>query len=157
MRATVLDLPGSAAIGRELIAGSGLSERVTFRDGDATAADLAASSAADTDGGYDAVLCFNLVHHLTPGEAAALFARIGGVLRPGGTLAVLDVFAQPGRRASAHADLLALFTFLSSGARGHTPADLAAWLQAAGLTPPRKVPLLRIPGLALQVATKPTT
>jgi cyclopropane fatty-acyl-phospholipid synthase-like methyltransferase len=174
LRATILDLPGSVAVGRELIAAAGLSDRVRFRVGDATTADLTAdltvdvdtvdvdtvdsgavdSGAAGTAGGYDAVLCFNLVHHLTPDAAAALFRRIGAALKPGGTLAVLDVFAEPGRRASAHADILALFTYLSSGARGHTPRDLEAWLQAAGFAPPKKIRLLRIPGLALQVSTR---
>jgi SAM-dependent methyltransferase len=152
LHATVLDLPGSAAVGRELIAAAGLSDRVTFRDGDATKADLRAADGA----GYDAVLCFNLVHHLTPGEAAALLRRIAAALNPGGTLAVLDVFAEPGRRASAHADMLALFVYLSSGARGHTPRDLAAWLRDAGLTPARRISLLRMPGLTLRVSTKPT-
>ncbi len=150
LRATVLDLPGSAAIGRELIAAAGLSDRVAFRDGDATTADLT----ADAGGGYDAVLCFNLVHHLAPDEAATLFRKIGAALRPGGTLAVLDVFAEPGRRASAHADMLALFVYLSSSARGHTPRDLAGWLREAGFAPPRKIRLLRLPGLTLQVSTK---
>jgi SAM-dependent methyltransferase len=156
LRATVLDLPGSAAIGRELIGAAGWSDRVRFRDGDATTTDLAAL-AADTDGGYDAVLCFNLVHHLPPDAAAALFRRIAAALRPGGTLAVLDVFADPGRRASAHADMLALFVYLSSGARVHTPRELAGWLGSAGFAPPKKIRLLRIPGLALQVTTRSNT
>ena len=146
LHATVLDLPGSAAIGRELIAAAGLADRVSFREGDATTADL--------DRGYDAVLCFNLVHHLPPDEAAALFRKIGDAINPGGTLAVLDVFAEPGRRASAHADLLALFVYLSSGARVHTPRELGGWLHDAGFAPPKKIRILRIPGLALQVATK---
>jgi len=150
LRATVLDLPGSAAIGRELIAAAGLADRVTFRDGDATTADLA----ADTGGGYDAVLCFNIVHHLAPAAAAALFRKIAAALNPGGTLAVLDVFAEPGRRASAHADMLALFVYLSSGARVHTPKELGEWLRDAGFSPPRRIRLLRIPGLVLQVAAR---
>jgi SAM-dependent methyltransferase len=146
LTATVLDLPGSAAIGRELIAAAGLADRVLFRDGDATVADLGT--------GYDAVLCFNLVHHLTPDATAALFHRIGGALKPGGTLAVLDAFAEPGRRASAHGDILALFVYLSSGARVHTPRELNGWLRDAGFTPPRKIRVLRIPGLSLWVASK---
>lgn len=150
LRATVLDLPGSAAVGRELIAAAGLADRVAFRDADAATADLA----ADSGGGYDAVLCFNVVHHLAPADAAALFRRIGAVLKPGGTLAVLDVFAEPGRRASAHADMLALFVYLSSGARVHTPRELGEWLRAAGFAPPRKIRILRIPGLALRVTTR---
>jgi SAM-dependent methyltransferase len=146
LTATVLDLPGSAAVGRELIAAAGLADRVLFRDGDATTADLGS--------GYDAVLCFNLVHHLAPDAVASLFRRIAGALKPGGTLAVLDVFAEPGRRGSAHADMLALFVYLSSGARVHTPRELGDWLSDAGFGAPRKIRVLRMPGLSLQVATK---
>jgi ubiquinone/menaquinone biosynthesis C-methylase UbiE len=146
LTATVLDLPGSAAIGREVIAGAGLSDRVRFRDGDATMADLGS--------GYDAVLCFNLVHHLTPEQAAALFLRAGEALKPGGTLAVLDAFAEPGRRASAQGDMLALFVYLSSGARVHTSAELDGWLRDAGFASTRTIRILRIPGLTLRVAQR---
>jgi SAM-dependent methyltransferase len=151
LTATVLDLPGSAAIGREIIAAAGLEDRVQFRDGDATVADLAAG----IDGGYDAVLCFNLVHHLTPERAADLFRRAREALKPGGTLAVLDVFAGSGRRPAAHADLLALFVYLSSGAQVHTSGQLSAWLRDAGFGRPRKIRVLRIPGLSLWVARRP--
>ncbi|HEX9040302.1 MAG TPA: class I SAM-dependent methyltransferase [Trebonia sp.] len=147
LTATVLDLPGSAAIGREIIAAAGMSDRVLFREGDVTAADLG--------DGYDAVLCFNLVHHLGPDQIADLFRRAGKALNPGGTLAVLDVFADHGGRAQAQADMLALFVYLSSGAQVHTPAELAGWLGDAGFAPPRKVRVLRLPGLTLQVARKP--
>jgi 2-polyprenyl-3-methyl-5-hydroxy-6-metoxy-1,4-benzoquinol methylase len=147
LTATVLDLPGSAAAGREVIAAAGMSDRVLFRDGDVTSADLGA--------GYDAVLCFNLVHHLEPGQIADLFRRAATALNPGGTLAVLDVFADHGRRQQAQADMLALFVYLSSGAQVHTPAELAGWLEDAGFAPPRKVRVLRIPGLTLQVTRKP--
>jgi SAM-dependent methyltransferase len=144
LTATVLDLPGSAAVGREIIAEADLSDRVLFRDGDVTTADLG--------GGYDAVLCFNLIHHLAPAQAAGLLRRIRAALKPGGTLAILDVFAEPGRRASAHADMLALFVYLSSGAQVHTPAELDGWLRDAGFASRREIPMLRMPGLSLRVA-----
>ena len=146
LTATVLDLPGSVAIGREIIAAAGLTDRVRFRAGDVTTADLGA--------GYDAVLCFNLVHHLTPEQVADLFRRAREALKPGGTLAVLDVFADSDRRAPAHANVLALFVYLSSGAQVHTSGQLAAWLRDAGFGPARKIRILRIPGLALQVARR---
>jgi hypothetical protein len=63
LTATVLDLPGSAAIGREIIAEAGLSDRVRYQDGDAAVADLGT--------GHDLVLCFNLVHHLRPRRSSA--------------------------------------------------------------------------------------
>jgi protein-L-isoaspartate O-methyltransferase len=146
LTATVLDLPGSVAIGQEIIAAAGLADRVRFRAGDVTTADLGS--------GYDAALCFNLVHHLTPEQAVGLFGRAREALKPGGTLAVLDVFADTGRRASAHANVLALFVYLSSGAQVHTSAQLTDWLRDAGFGPPRTIRILRIPGLTLRVARR---
>lgn len=147
LTATVLDLPGSAAVGREIIAAAGMSDRVRHRDGDATAGDLGS--------GYDAVLCFNLVHHLTQDQIVALFAKIHAALVPGGVFAVMDGFAEPGRRAPNAGCVLSLFVYLSSGSAVHAPAELRAWLRAAGFGPPRKVRVLRIPGQALYVTRKP--
>jgi cyclopropane fatty-acyl-phospholipid synthase-like methyltransferase len=139
--ATVLDLPGSARIGREIIAAAGMSDRVRHRDGDALTADLG--------GPYDLILCFNLVHHLTPDEIVDLFRRFHDALAPGGSLAVMDGFADPARRASAAGNVLGLFVYLSSGSGAFTPDQLHGWLKTAGFAPPRKVPMRRIPGLAL--------
>ena len=146
LRATVLDLPGSAAIGREIMAGAGMADRVSHRDGDATKDHLG--------DGYDGVLCFNLVHHLTPDHIVALFGRIYEALAPGGTLAVMDAFADPGRRQSAAANFLGLFVYLSSGSQVHTPAQLHEWLRQAGFAAPRRIRILRIPGQAMYVVSK---
>jgi cyclopropane fatty-acyl-phospholipid synthase-like methyltransferase len=148
LTATVLDLPGSAAVGREIVAAAGMADRVLFKDGDATAGDL---SAGDVGSGYDAVLCFNLVHHLAPDQIPALFGKARDALAPGGTLAVMDAFADPARRGSAAANFLGLFVYLSSGSQVHTPAQLRGWLREAGFGVPRRVRVLRIPGLSLYV------
>ena len=145
LTATVLDLPGSAAIGREIIARAGLADRVTFREGDAITAGLG--------GGYDAVLCFNLVHHLKPGQIVRLFGKIREALAPDGRLAIMDTFADPGRRTSAAADFLGLFVYLSSGSAVASPAQLRGWLSEAGFGAPRRKRVLRIPGQALYVVT----
>jgi SAM-dependent methyltransferase len=147
LTATVLDLPGSTAVGREIIAGAGLADRVLFRDADVTTADLG--------GGYDAVLCFNLVHHLTADQTGSLFRKIHAALAPGGVLAVMDVFADPGRRAPS-AGFLAMFVYLSSGSQVHTPERLRRWLREAGFGAPRKVGIPQIPGQALYVTKKAT-
>ena len=142
----MLDLPGSAAIGREIIAEAGLADRVRFRDGDATTDALGR--------GYDGVLCFNLVHHLAPVQIARLFGRIRDALAPGGVLAVMDAFADPARRQSAAANVLGLFVYLSSGSQVHTPAELRGWLRDAGFGAPRRIRILRIPGQAMYVVRK---
>lgn len=152
LHATVLDLPGSAAVGREIIAAAGMSGRVEHRDGDATNDDLPPTSEGS---GYDAVLCFNLLHHLTAEQSVDLFARVHDALAPGGTLAVMDAFAEPGHRSSAQANVLSLFVYLSSGAQIHPPETLHRWLREAGFSaPPRRIRILRIPGQAMYVATK---
>ncbi|MGB6571970.1 MAG: class I SAM-dependent methyltransferase, partial [Trebonia sp.] len=156
LTATVLDLPGSAAVGREIVAAAGMADRVRFRDGDATAGDLGSGDlgSGDLGSGYDAVLCFNLVHHLSPDQIPALFGKAREALAPGGTLAVMDAFADPARRASAAANFLGLFVYLSSGSQVHTPAQLRGWLREAGFGAPRRVRVLRIPGLSLYVVKK---
>ncbi|HXL87382.1 MAG TPA: class I SAM-dependent methyltransferase [Streptosporangiaceae bacterium] len=146
LTATVLDLPGSAAIGREIIAQAGMADRVRHRDGDATTAELG--------GGFDCVLCFNLIHHLGQDDIVSLFAKSHDALEKGGSLAVMDAFAEPSRRTSAAANFLAMFVYLSSGSQVYTPAQLHGWLAEAGFTAPRRVSILRIPGQALYVAKK---
>jgi SAM-dependent methyltransferase len=147
LTATVLDLPGSAAIGREIIAQAGMAGRVVHRDGDATRDDLGR--------GYDGVLCFNLVHHLTPEQIVSLLRRVHEALAPGGVLAVMDAFADPAHRRSAAANFLGLFVYLSSGSQVHTPQELHGWFRAAGFGAPRKIRILRIPGQAMYVVSKP--
>lgn len=146
LTATVFDLPGSAAIGREIIARAGMADRVRYRDGDATTDDLGS--------GYDAVLCFNLVHHLTPEQIVSLFSKTHEALAPGGLLAVMDAFAEPSRRKAAAANFLGLFVYLSSGSQAHTPAQLYGWLRQAGFGAPRRIRILRIPGQAMYVVSK---
>ena len=146
LTATVLDLPGSTAVGRGIVAAAGMAGRVRFTDGDATTADLGS--------GYDAVLCFNLVHHLALDEVAALFGKVREALAPGGTLAVMDAFADPAGRASAAANFLGLFVYLSSGSQVHTPEQLRCWFREAGFGAPRRIRVLRIPGLSLYVVRK---
>ncbi len=145
LSATVLDLPGSAAVGREIIAAAGMTDRVNHRDGDALRADLGAE--------YDLVCCFNLVHHLAEADIATLLRRAHAALRPGGTLAVLDAFVPTGGR-STPTDVLGMFVYLSSGARLYPAARLQSWLDQAGFrTPARCTPIRRMPGLALYQTT----
>lgn len=78
----MLDLAGSAAVGQDIIAAAGMSDRVTHVVGDAFTSDLG--------GPHDVVLCFNLIEHehLNDERAAGLIKRLRDALRPGGLLAV---------------------------------------------------------------------
>ena len=143
LQATVLDLPGSVAAGRE-IAGHG----VAFREGDML------DPETDLGGPYDAVLLFDVLHHLTPEQTLGLLRRIRTVLRPGGPLAVLDLFrtGRRRRRPRASAAYLGLFFHLTSGTDLPSAPDLRRRLAAAGFGPPERRRVRRLPDQALYVA-----
>lgn len=157
LEATILDLPGSARIGREILreqaehapAVQEAVRRVRHQEGDMMTDDLLTGGDS-----YDAVLCFQIIHHLTPEQNIALFRRVHAALKPGGTIAVLDYFTPPTQRRPDTAAFLGLHFFLTSTAATYRSEDLAGWLHEAGFAPPRRVPLRRLPIQALFQATK---
>lgn len=124
LRATIVDLPGSAKVGEEIVAEAGMSDRVRHLVGD--------MFEVDYDGHYDGALAFNIVHHLSPEQARALFARIRAVLRPGAPLAVLDLYDRPGGQRANLASILGLFFHLTSGADTYTVDEVSRWLSETG-------------------------
>jgi 2-polyprenyl-3-methyl-5-hydroxy-6-metoxy-1,4-benzoquinol methylase len=137
LHATVLDLPGSARIGRRIIAENGMADRVSHVEGDMMTADLG--------GPHDAVLCFQIIHHLSPEQNSALFHRIHAALKPGGILAIMDYFTPPEGRRPDSAAFLGLHFFLTSSAATYGANDLKEWLRDAGFKKPRRIRVLRVP------------
>jgi SAM-dependent methyltransferase len=146
LEATVVDLPASAAVGQEIIAEAGMSDRVRHVVGDAFEIELG--------GPYDGALCFNLIHHFTPERNVELFRRINDSLVPDGKLAVLDLFTPPGGKRPDSAAFLGLFFYLTSAAATYSPEDLRSWLSRTGFGRPRKVRIRRIPNQTLYEAAK---
>lgn len=144
LRARVLDLPGSARVGREIIARAGMSERVSHIDGDMFTAEMG--------GPHDAALLFDILHHLTAEETVRLLRRVREALRPGATIAILDVFRSDGERQSMIASTLGLLFHITSGADLHSPSELTGYLRRCGFSTPRRSRLHRIPDQALYQA-----
>jgi hypothetical protein len=69
LRATVVDLPGSARIGREIVAANGMSDRVQYVEGDMFEADLGGLDLYDRPAGQrpDSGSFLGLFFHLTSG------------------------------------------------------------------------------------------
>jgi 2-polyprenyl-3-methyl-5-hydroxy-6-metoxy-1,4-benzoquinol methylase len=137
LRATVVDLPGSARVGREIIAKAGMGDRVEHREGDMFESDLG--------GPYDGALVFDIIHHLSGEQVVALLRRVREVLRPGATLAVLDMFRSDARRQRASAAAVGLLFHLTSGADLHSPEELAGYFAEAGFDAPKRTKVRRIP------------
>jgi hypothetical protein len=141
LKATVVDLPGSARIGREIVSGAAMDDRVRHVEGDMFEVDL--------EGHHDGALCFNIVHHLTPERARELFARIRAALRPGAPLCVLDLFDRPEGRKPDSGSILGLFFHLTSGADTYTVQQVSHWLEESGFGPVDKHDFRTLPSLAM--------
>jgi hypothetical protein len=85
LHSEVLELPGVAAVARELVAAAGASERVTLRDGDYHTSDFGS--------GKDVVLMSGMFHRKRPCRSDR--AR-PACLEPGDLLVVSDVSDEAG-------------------------------------------------------------
>lgn len=147
LRATVVDLPGSARVGRRIMAEQGMSDRVRHVDGDMMSADLA--------GPHDGALLFNIAHHLTAEQNVTLLRRVHDAVAPGGTVGVLDLWLPEHGRRPDSAALLGLFFYLTSAAATYAEADVRGWLGEAGFGEVRRVKIRRLPGQMLFEARRP--
>lgn len=137
LAATVIDLPGSSRVGREIIAREGMAERVRHVDGDL---------AVDPLGGpHDVILCFQIVHHLSAEQNVALLKKVRAALKPGGSVAVLEYLVPEHGRKPDSAALLGLHYYLTSTAATYSLADVRGWLKEAGFATPSARPIRRMP------------
>jgi hypothetical protein len=141
LRATVVDLPGSARIGREIVSGAGMDDRVRHIEGD--------MFEADYEGHHDGALCFNIVHHLGPEQVKTLFSRIRESLRPGAPLCVLDLYDRPEGQKPDSGSILGLFFHLTSGADTYTVEQISTWLGDSGFAKAEKATFRTLPSLAM--------
>jgi SAM-dependent methyltransferase len=125
LRATVLDLPPSARVGRQIVEEEGFAERIDFREGDVFEIGLGE--------GLDVVSAFNLVHHLPEERDRELCRMARDALRPGGALVVGDsARPEPGEPASDHGGISSLLFYAFSHGRNFTASQIAGWLGEAG-------------------------
>ena len=126
LTATVLDLPASAHVGRQIVAEEGFQELVTYREGDATLEELGQQ--------LDVISMFNLLHHLPPAAVQTLLARAHAALRaPGGCLVIGETERTEHREPpSLNGAMSGLVYFASSGTRNYTKRELTGWLTDAG-------------------------
>jgi 2-polyprenyl-3-methyl-5-hydroxy-6-metoxy-1,4-benzoquinol methylase len=142
LEATVVELPPAAEIGRELVALEGCGERVRYRAGDALELDLGS--------GYDVVTVHNVLHNLPTASCAELVARACTALRPGGTLAILELERPPpGRTGTRLAGALGVLFWILQHTRTYTAAEITTWMQEAGCTRLKLKRPTKMPGAIL--------
>lgn len=114
---TVFDLPDTLALGADELRAAG----VATVAGDATE--------TIPEGPWDAVYLGNIVHLFDPEGAAALLARAGAVVAPGGALAVQEVVRDLSIPGARFAVMMLLSTPLGDS---YTEAEHRDWMAAAG-------------------------
>jgi len=123
LRATVLDRPEVAALGRNALAGTGLEERIDYLEGDYLETDYGQ--------GYDLVLLANVLHQETAPRAEELVQRGARALCPGGQLAVVDFAIDDDQRGGVLGALFAIN--MRSFGDTYTAPTLRRWMSGAGL------------------------
>lgn len=134
LRSEVLELPGVAAVARELVAAAGASDRVTLRDGDYHSSDFGSDK--------DVVLMSGMFHRESEQTCRGLIERAAACLNPGGLLVVSDVFTDEGGAQPTFAAMFGLNMMLTAPDGGvHADADVKHWMAASGFGDMRMVPL----------------
>lgn len=148
LAATIFDLPGAVAIGRETVEAEDMNARVSTQEGDLLQDDLGT--------GYDVALLFNIVHGFRPDQNRLLLGKVAAALNPGGQLIIMEQFAgrAPTPLAEAVAQILGLSFYHLLGGQIYPYAEVAGWLTETGFPAPRRVDLRQAPGSSLVVAAR---
>lgn len=125
-RSTQLDWAPVNAIARRLVAERGVADRFTCIDGDFHTTGFGTAA-------HDIVVYSNIAHQEGPEDNLAIFAKIRGALKPGGTLVISDYVVDDDRSGPPFALVFASVMLLQSKHGGTwRRADYHAWLAKAG-------------------------
>lgn len=149
LNATILDLPEAVASSAAILARENMGDRVVHREGNVLTDDLG-------EGAWDFVFISNLVHHFDAPTNRELAKRVANALKPGGTLAILEIIRpESPNDAGQMGALMDLFFALTSLSGTWSLDEISDWEAGAGLTPGKPIKLHSIPGGAIVHAKKP--
>jgi hypothetical protein len=148
LSATVFDAAPALDVARDVVAAEGMKDRVTLQPGDFWVDALGT--------GYDVALVFNVVHAFPPAKNVELLSRVGGAVRAGGRLVIMEQLGgeAPKGLNRVVARLQALNYFNDLDAQTYAFEDVAGWLASSGFHAPQRLALRKTPGFSLVLATR---
>lgn len=125
LKSTVLDLPGVVAVGSELVAQAGASDRVTMLPGNYHSTPYPV--------GNDVVIIFGVLHQESAESIAAILRRAYGALVPGGVIYILDMMTDETHTKPVFSALFALnMALIAKDGWVFSDKELCGWLEQAG-------------------------
>jgi (2Fe-2S) ferredoxin/predicted O-methyltransferase YrrM len=144
LKSEILDQGEVVPLAQEYIRKAGLTDRITTRVGDMLRDPLGEN--------YDLILVSAICHMFSPEENRKLFHRIYDALAPRGQVVVQDFILEPGKTAPRVAALFSLNMLVGTRAgSSYSEPEYADWLQRAGFSDVRRVPLPGPTGLMIGV------
>lgn len=141
---TALDLPAILPAARRAAAAAGVQDRFRFVAGDLFTFEIEPRW-------YDLVIAANVCHLFDEEANCGLVGRLADAVRPGGTLAIVDVLLDSTRPVALYA--LGLMTRTRTG-RVYPREAYESWAHEAGLGPIEQLPLGASFPLSLLVARR---
>jgi (2Fe-2S) ferredoxin/SAM-dependent methyltransferase len=134
VKAEVFDLASVVPITQRHIDDAGLTGRVTTRVGDLRDEDYGT--------GYDLVFLSAICHMNSPAENRAMLAKVFNALEPSGRVVIQDFILAPDKTRPKTGALFALNMLVGTrGGSSYSESEYAGWLEEAGFTNVRRVPL----------------
>lgn len=146
---TALDVPDVLRATRRAVDMAGVTDQFRFHAGDMFTVELPVAA-------YDLVVLGNVCHLFDPEQNRALLRRLRPALRPGGTLAIIDVLPSEDPEERRRLSRYALGLRLRTTAGAVYPLDAyAGWTRETGYGKPTALPLSSTPPLSLLVVSAP--
>jgi precorrin-6B methylase 2 len=124
LRVTAMDRPEVLKVVEEYAEAGGVRDRLTLLPGDMFKTPLPAA---------DAILLSNVLHDWDIPECRALVDRCAQALNPGGRLLVHDAYLNDDFSGPLPVALYSVSLFTLTEGRAYSRAEVAGWLEAAGL------------------------
>jgi predicted O-methyltransferase YrrM len=148
LRAIIFDLPPTIEIAREVIAASGLEDRISVRPGNYFQDDFGQ--------GNDVVLLSAVFHSMAPRKCLLLLRKSYDSLVSGGIVAVHEGLIDPDGTSPVGAALFSLNMLVNTGeGRSYSGREIAAWMREAGFVETTVKPVPPPANTGLVIGTKP--
>ena len=124
LNATILDLPGTLEITKELISGSNVRNRISLLEGDFN---------KEINGQYDAAFLSNIIHGEGEVENIALLKKIYNALNSGGKIIIQDFILDNDKTTPSFPALFSLNMLLfTENGRSYSFKEVEGWLEKVG-------------------------